>query len=81
MSFNEDSRVKIPTLLHLTRLGYKYVSLCELEWDKETNFALSIFYESIQRLNPKVKISIIKRFSSHSRGKRNKRIEIKKTNV
>jgi type I restriction enzyme R subunit len=24
MSFNEDSRVKIPALLHLTRLGYQY---------------------------------------------------------
>jgi hypothetical protein len=23
MIFNEDSRVKIPALLHLTRLGYK----------------------------------------------------------
>lgn len=27
MSFNEDSRVKIPTILHLVRLGYEYLSL------------------------------------------------------
>ena len=25
--FNEDSRVKIPAILHLMRLGYKYLSL------------------------------------------------------
>ena len=27
MKFNEDSRVKIPALLHFTRLGYHYLSL------------------------------------------------------
>lgn len=54
MAFNEDSRVKIPSILHLTRLGYSYLSLKELEWDKETNIALPLFYESLQRLNPEV---------------------------
>lgn len=34
MKFNEDSRVKIPAILHLTRLGYSYLSLKELEWDE-----------------------------------------------
>ena len=29
MKFNEDSRVKIPTIIHLTKLGYKYISLKE----------------------------------------------------
>ncbi|MBT3206682.1 MAG: hypothetical protein HOM14_15935 [Gammaproteobacteria bacterium] len=29
MKFNEDSRVKIPTILHLMRLGYEYLSLKE----------------------------------------------------
>lgn len=33
MKFNEDSRVKIPTLLHLTRLGYTYLSLKDASWD------------------------------------------------
>jgi hypothetical protein len=32
MAFNEDSRVKIPALLHLTRLGYKYLSLKNAAW-------------------------------------------------
>ena len=52
MPFNEDSRVKIPTILHLNRLGYKYLSLKGLEWDKETNIVLPLFYESLKRLNP-----------------------------
>lgn len=29
MKHNEDSRVKIPALIHLTRLGYEYLSLKE----------------------------------------------------
>ena len=33
MKFNEDSRVKIPAILHLTRLGYTYLSLKQLNYD------------------------------------------------
>jgi len=51
MSFNEDTRVKIPALLHLHRLGYQYLSLKENEWDKETNIFTDIFTKSITRLN------------------------------
>lgn len=51
MAFNEDSRVKIPSLLHLTKLGYKYLSLKNCTWDKETNIFTDIFLESIQRIN------------------------------
>lgn len=29
MKHNEDLRVKIPALIHLTRLGYEYLSLKE----------------------------------------------------
>ena len=35
--FNEDSRVKIPAILHLIRLGYEYISLKNASWDQETN--------------------------------------------
>lgn len=52
MLFNEDARVKIPTILHLTRLGYRYLSLKGLVWDKETNIVLPIFFDSLKRLNP-----------------------------
>lgn len=54
MKFNEDSRVKIPTILHLIRLGYKYLSLKdpEVTWDESTNIFKSIFLERIQHINP-----------------------------
>ena len=37
MVFSEDSRVKIPCILHLVRLGYRYLSLKNAIWDEETN--------------------------------------------
>ncbi|WP_299547406.1 type I restriction endonuclease [Seonamhaeicola sp.] len=52
MKFNEDSRVKIPAILHLVRLGYKYLSLKENSWDESTNIFTDIFTESISRINP-----------------------------
>jgi type I restriction enzyme, R subunit len=52
MKFNEDSRVKIPAILHLTRLGYSYLSLKSLQCDEATNFVPSLFLESLQRINP-----------------------------
>lgn len=50
--FNEDSRVKIPAILHLCRLGYEYISLKNAIWDTETNIFTDIFKESIARINP-----------------------------
>jgi len=35
--FNEDTRVKIPSILHLCRLGYKYLSLKDAKWDFNIN--------------------------------------------
>ena len=37
MIFSEDSRVKLPCILHLVRLGYRYLSLKHAVWDEETN--------------------------------------------
>jgi len=51
MAFNENTRVKIPAILHLTRLGYKYVSLKDANWDKDTNIFTEIFTKSINRIN------------------------------
>ncbi len=51
MKFNEDSRVKIPSLLHLTRLGYTYLSLKDTTWNKQTNIFSNIFIDSIMRIN------------------------------
>lgn len=52
MKFNEDSRVKIPAILHLTRLGYTYLSLKGLEWDTSSNIVSSILTQSVSALNP-----------------------------
>jgi len=51
MKFTEDSRVKIPTILHLTRLGYKYLSLNVAKWDENTNIFPEIFKESVLKIN------------------------------
>ncbi len=50
--FNEDSRVKIPAILHLMRLGYSYLSLKDSKWDADTNIFPDIFLASIQNINP-----------------------------
>ncbi|WP_025997916.1 type I restriction endonuclease [Xanthomonas phaseoli] len=50
--FNEDSRVKIPALLHLTRLGYAYLSLKHAQWDPRNNIFPELFEEAVVRINP-----------------------------
>ncbi len=54
MIFNEDSRVKIPSILHLIQLGYTYLSLKNNTWDKSTNIFTDIFKKQIQSINPKL---------------------------
>ncbi|MBT8519752.1 type I restriction endonuclease subunit R [Polynucleobacter paneuropaeus] len=61
MSFNENTRVKIPALIHLTRLGYGYLSLKDSKWDPETNIFRGIFSESIKRINPDMDDAQVKR--------------------
>lgn len=55
MSFphNEDSRVKIPALVHFTRLGYEYVSLKDYNGiiDEDTNIFVDTFHEAVNRIN------------------------------
>ena len=55
MKHNEDTRVKIPSILHLTRLGYKYLSLKNSKWDKSTNIFTDIFNTSIKDINKDIK--------------------------
>ncbi|MCM4167173.1 hypothetical protein KCTC52924_02753 [Arenibacter antarcticus] len=51
MIFNEDSRVKIPSILHLMQLGYKYLSLKDSAWDAGTNIFTEIFQKQIAAIN------------------------------
>jgi type I restriction enzyme R subunit len=61
MSFNENTRVKIPAILHLCRLGFDYVSLKQAKWDEATNIFTDIFNESILRINRDLKVLDSKR--------------------
>lgn len=61
MKFNEDSRVKIPTILHLIRLGYSYLSLKDNKWDESTNIFTDIFRDAIKKLNPDLSSDAISR--------------------
>ncbi|HRX13166.1 MAG TPA: DEAD/DEAH box helicase family protein, partial [Draconibacterium sp.] len=61
MAFNEDTRVKIPALLHLSRLGYKYISLKNTVWDFDTNIFTDIFKTSIQRINDDIEDEQVQR--------------------
>ena len=53
MIHNENSRVKIPALVHLTRLGYKYIKRkdCYGAYCPKTNIFKEILRDSINRLN------------------------------
>src|SRR5688572_10165937 len=51
MAFNENTRVKIPAILHLCRLGYDYLPLGSAKWDKTSNIFTDIFTTSLRKLN------------------------------
>ncbi|MGJ0353962.1 type I restriction endonuclease subunit R [Aliarcobacter cryaerophilus] len=51
MKHDENTRVKIPSILHLTRLGYKYLSLRDCSWDENTNIFKDIFITSLKNIN------------------------------
>ena len=60
MTFNENSRVKIPAIIHLCSLGYSYLPLSKAKWDKSTNVFTDILEEQIKNLNPGIDASDVK---------------------
>ena len=55
--FNEATRVQMPALVHLTRLGYKYFGEISEEsvgtvYDSDTNILLDVFRTQFKKLNP-----------------------------
>jgi type I restriction enzyme R subunit len=62
VAFNENTRVKIPALIHLERLGYEYLSLKEAKWDKETNIFEEILDKSLKQINPSATVNEIDNF-------------------
>jgi type I restriction enzyme R subunit len=61
MAFNENTRVKIPAILHLCRLGYTYCPLSQTQWDTETNIFTPLFFEALRRINPEIEEAEIQR--------------------
>lgn len=61
MIFSEDSRVKIPCILHLARLGYNYLPLKSATWDENTNIFPELFRSSIAKINPEITTDDINR--------------------
>lgn len=61
MKFNEDTRVKIPTILHLVRLGYRYLSLKDQKWDFDTNIFTEQFSQAIAKINPGIESDAVGR--------------------
>lgn len=53
MIHNENSRVKIPALVHLTRLGYEYLSLKQANGKicPDTNIFKPLFWDGVNRIN------------------------------
>ena len=49
MARPEDSRVKIPALVHFTRLGYQYMSIKDMvrgvDYDPDTNIFYGLFLD------------------------------------
>lgn len=55
--FNEATRVQMPALVHLTRLGYRYFGKLNEEkagtvYDPDTNILIDVFVEQFKKLNP-----------------------------
>ena len=61
MKFTEDTRVKLPSILHLIRLGYDYLSLKDQQWELETNIFPELFHQAISKINPDMKEDDISR--------------------
>lgn len=61
MAHNEDTRVKIPAILHLSRMWYQYISLKNSKWDIETNIFTDIFFDSLKKINSGVENEDIQR--------------------
>jgi len=61
MSFNENTRVKIPAILHLCKLSYNYISLKNVNRDEATNIFTDIFSDAIKRINQNLEEADIKR--------------------
>lgn len=62
MAFNEDTRVKIPAILTLIKMGYNYISLKDSsQWNKKTNIFEKVFSDSLKKINDNISDSNIEK--------------------
>ena len=61
MPHNENSRVKIPALVHFSRIGYQYISIKDYTSpnDGDTNIFVDFLRSSINRLVPSAPSAIL----------------------
>ena len=55
--FSEATRVQMPAMVHLTRIGYKYFGkihedMAGTVYDGDTNILLGVFEKQFKKLNP-----------------------------
>lgn len=60
--FNEATRVQMPAMVHLTRLGYTYFGKISEEdagtvYDLSTNILIEVFQKQFNNLNPNSPVS------------------------
>ena len=58
--FNEATRVQMPAMVHLTRLGYSYFGkineeMVDIAYDPDTNILTNVFKQQFEHLNPSAK--------------------------
>ena len=56
-NWNEATRVQMPALVHLTRIGYEYFGkitedMAGTVYDPDTNILINVFKEQFAKLNP-----------------------------
>ena len=56
-AFSEATRVQMPAMVHLTRIGYSYFGKLSEDmngtvYDGDTNILLQVFEEQFKKLNP-----------------------------
>lgn len=58
--FNEATRVQMPAMVHLTRLGYSYFGkineeMADIAYDPDTNILTDVFKQQFEHLTPSAK--------------------------
>lgn len=69
--FSEATRVQMPAMVHLARIGYTYFGKLSEDkngtvYDGDTNILLPIFKQQFKRLNPELEGGVSSSFERYS---------------